>query len=171
MAANADPITGGISFTGLQGSATPVDATNTATTLDLATGISLGGLIFVTGGTEDFTAVPAFTLATFTSFQFAPFSGPISPLWTLTSGSNTYSFELTSINISEQSSTQLSLNGGGVLSATGYDNSLGGWTLNINSAGDSVFGWSSTTVPEPATLALFGFGLLGMGMVRRRKAS
>jgi hypothetical protein len=35
--------------------------------------------------------------------------------------------------------------------------------------GQGVFLVKSTTVPEPSTLALFGLGLLGMGLARRRK--
>lgn len=33
----------------------------------------------------------------------------------------------------------------------------------------SIWGGSSSTVPEPATLGLFGLGLLGVGMARRRR--
>lgn len=37
------------------------------------------------------------------------------------------------------------------------------WTLNITTA-------DATAVPEPGTLALFGLGLLGLGVTRRRKS-
>lgn len=49
--------------------------------------------------------------------------------------------------------------------ATGFANCI--YLNNINSNGDAFL----TTVPEPATLALMGLGLVGMGVsLRRRKA-
>lgn len=40
---------------------------------------------------------------------------------------------------------------------------------NIN-VGEIAFGSTATSVPEPGTLALFGFGLAGIGFMRRRRA-
>ena len=52
--------------------------------------------------------------------------------------------------------------------ATMNDGVNAGFASGINSAQWSVRG-AETSVPEPATLALFGIGLAGVGLVKRKK--
>ena len=46
-----------------------------------------------------------------------------------------------------------------------YENTVFKWAFNTTGNGS----WSASVVPEPAALALLGFGLLGMTLVRRNK--
>jgi HpiC1 cyclase/PEP-CTERM motif len=89
---------------------------------------------------------------------------------------------------------QLEINGGVVATATGVDGGPGTWsdwtatyvataanagqtvTILLSTAGvqgdfdDVRLDASSVAIPEPAALTLLGAGLLGLGMVRRRRA-
>lgn len=51
----------------------------------------------------------------------------------------------------------------------GFEDLHNGGDMDFNDNIFRISGGLRTTVPEPATLALFGIGLIGMGLTRRRK--
>lgn len=160
FAANADTIHGEVQFAGLAEATGGTDGLGDATAIDFM-------FAFVTYGDGAYAGA-AGTLATFTNFTFDPFAAAVTPLWTFTVGTSTFSFDLESVSIVQQNSSFLSLSGSGTLMATGYYDTPGSWTFT-GTGDSSIFTFASSTVPEPGTLALLGLGLAGMGLARRRR--
>jgi hypothetical protein len=114
-------------------------------------------------------------------FTFNPFSS-MNSFYTITVGASTLTFDLTGLSIVNQNTTFLTLSGTGLLHETGFDNTAGNWNFsgqssNSNTA-QATFSWSAgseasppTGVPEPASMALTGLGMLGVGFLRRRKTA
>jgi hypothetical protein len=97
----------------------------------------------------------------------------------VTSGANTASFDLNTIVVDQQTSTNLDLSGTGVMHLTGFEATYGNWKFTTNSfQTDGTFGFVSTNkasgraVPDGGSTALMlGAALAGAGFfAKRRKA-
>ncbi len=109
-------------------------------------------------------------------FQFKPIlvPSPVSPLWTFTTGGNTYSFDLLALtSVSQPGDNTLTLKGTGTLHITGFADTVGTWIFTANQA-SSTFSFSSSNgaVPEGGSaIALLGLGLVAVEVLRRKLAA
>jgi len=165
--AQAQPITGSISFTGgadVNGSlATATAYTGFFDTVSIPTPVVLGG-----SQTGSFASVPTGTQVTFYPFSFLPFAAP-QTLWSFTAGGDTYSFTATSLLNVTPLPSYLNLQGTGVISITGLANTTATWSYTDTGMGTGPgfnFGASITATPEPSTASLMAVLALVGGAVR-----
>ena len=169
----AVPISGVINF------GTSSSATVNSGNLGTATAISSYGNVFVSAGTETGSYAPlngggnfGSTLA-FSTFGFG--GNVLSPasvlLWTVASGGVTYSFTATSVQIVLQNSTFLDLQGNGSANITGYDSTIGTWSMLFTGLGGTTtftFG-AATAVPDNGTtVMLLGAAFAGLCLFRKK---
>lgn len=168
--AKADSITGGISLGGNY--ATNTGNINTATSFTSFSGV------FITSVAGSYSSVPtggSSPTVTQNGFTFNPFSGPVIPLWSFSSGGRMYSFDLTALTQRVQPGDDtLTLRGMGVLHITGsgpsYDDTVGSWVFTANQGGGTFsFSSSNSAIPEGGSaLALLGLGLVAVEALRRK---
>jgi hypothetical protein len=179
-------ISGAIS---ISGAVVPVvGGTGAATSLATATGLDFtGGSSIPSPGTPgtiqvqtasgNFTVFPFLSTGTIkdvslTGTSFTNYlAAPITAFQTVTSGGNTFTFDLLTLSVTQQTSNQLELRGTGMMNLTGFAPTPGLF-LYSNQGVVGSYSFSATdaaNIPEPGSMLLLGTGLFGLaGAVRRR---
>ncbi len=88
-------------------------------------------------------------------------------LFTATNNGNTVTFHVTSDTFTALALGGLQITGTGIVSLTGFDDTLAEFSLTVPHSGRASF--DLFTAPEPGSLALFGAALLGCALFLGRR--
>jgi hypothetical protein len=154
------------------------------TQLGTNTTITFNNPLSVDFGIGDFTGTSGSDV-TFTDFTFSGsgntatlVGGSVIPLWTFTTGTATYSFDLLSLmsaTFTAGGNNALDLSGEGIMHITGFEDTIATFSLHANGhvftfdilqAGNAANGQA---VPDAGSaVSLLGLGLLGLEVLRRK---
>jgi len=163
------PVTGTLEMTGgfyaIDSRGNAVDDASVATGVDFD---FFGFDMFrATSADGDFAGLEG-QVGTITDFQFDPFVTSIVDFWTIAD----FSFELTDVTrgFTNDPVNFLVLDGNGIISAAGFDDTVASWSFTGDTSGSGIFSWSATSavsVPEPNILLLLSASLIGLGIRKK----